>query len=128
MANEISMSAVLNVNSGTYSHLKSLSSDAQDLSSVVASGGVLSVADTEEAIPLGDLTTPGWAYFKNVSTTDLYIEIGQVVTATFYPFLKLEQGQFAGPIPLGVAAPYALCEDSGGSLEFYILEQNVPAP
>lgn len=123
MASEISISAAMNVTAGEYTHNKSLSSEAQDLTTTVASGGVLSVGTSEEAIPLGDLTTPGWAYFKNVSTADKYIEVGQMVSATFTPFLKLFQGQFAGPMPLGVAAPYAKAEAAACGLEYYILER-----
>lgn len=120
MAGEITAVAVVQVSRGGFSHIKQLSMDAQDLDASVASGGIMSVSDSSEAIPVGDLFKPGWAYFKNMSD-DIAVEIG-TDDGSFAAFLRLAPGQFAGPMPLG-AAPYAKADTAGCELEFYILER-----
>ena len=120
MAGEIQCSAVVSIVSGEFRHLKQLSQDNQDLSANVASGGIASVSAAAAALPVGDVTNVGWAYFKNL-TTDATMEVG-ADSAGFVAFLRLLPGQFAGPMPLG-AAPYAKTTAGTGELEYYILER-----
>jgi hypothetical protein len=70
------------------------------------------------ALDLGDVATPGWAVFKNLSTTD-FVQVGIDVGATFYPFLTLEPGEQM-PCHLGTTAPYALADTATVDL-FYII-------
>jgi hypothetical protein len=119
MANEVTASAVFQVNSGTYLHLKQLSQTNQDIGALTVASGVMLVPDASTAIPLGDVSAPGWAYFKNLST-DTPIEVGNSSGG----LIRLQPGQFAGPMPLG-AAPYAQADTTGAQLEYYIVEAEV---
>jgi hypothetical protein len=121
MSSEIQASAVFQVNKGAFAHFKQLTQAAQDLDGYVASGGILTVADSATVIPLGDLFKPGWAYFVNLST-DTAIEVG-IDASGFKPFLRIAPGQFNGPLSLGAAAPYAKADVAGAPLEFYIVER-----
>ena len=120
MSSEIQASAVFQINKGSFRHFKQLTQAAQDLDSLVASGGILTVADSSTEIPTGDLFKPGWAYFVNLSD-DTAIEVG-IDSSGFKTFLRLAPGQIAGPMPLG-AAPYAKADTAGAPLEFYIVER-----
>ena len=83
---------------------------------------------SQVALDLGSVTTPGWAVFSNLDVTN-YVEVGIVVAATFYPFLRLGPGTASpavagdqsGPIKLspGVVL-YALANTGAVSL-FYIV-------
>ncbi|GIV51889.1 MAG: hypothetical protein KatS3mg038_2410 [Candidatus Kapaibacterium sp.] len=42
----------------------------------------------------GDVTTPGYAYLKNLDTVN-YVQIGVVVSAVFYPLMRLNAGEAA---------------------------------
>lgn len=45
-----------------------------------------------EAIVLTDLTTNGWAYFRNRDAAN-FVQIGVDVAATFYPLVRLNAGE-----------------------------------
>ena len=73
-----------------------------------------------EAIPMGDVTTAGWAVFKNVSAAN-YVEIGTDVAAAFVPSLKLKPAeQFA--VRLGTNAPYAKANTAAVQLQYRIYQ------
>jgi len=71
------------------------------------------------ALELGSVVTPGVAVFVNLDATN-YVEIGENVSGTFYPFVKLLLGESWGPMRLGMAAPYARANTSVVDL-FYII-------
>lgn len=45
-----------------------------------------------EQLVVTDITTEGWAYFRNRDATN-YVEIGVDVAATFYPVIRLNTGE-----------------------------------
>ena len=124
MAGEIQASGIIQITSGNFTHFKQLTQDNQDLDTNVAAGGIVEVDSTPTAIPLADVTNPGWSYFRNLSATTT-LEIG-VDASGFEAFLRLLPGQIAGPMPLG-AAPYAAVESGTAQLEYYILERETEA-
>ena len=73
-----------------------------------------------EAIDLGSVATPGWAFFVNLDTLN-FVEIGIDVAAAFHPFAKLRFGEFA-VVPLGTAAPYAKADTAAVKLSYGILD------
>ena len=73
------------------------------------------------AIALGAVATPGVAYFINNDATN-YVQIGIVVSATFYPLLKLFPGEGAAVRIDGGAVPYARANTAAVVLEYAILD------
>lgn len=123
MANEITLRWSLDVTKGNLSRRLSPVSQSITLSaaSPAVAGGVISVGTTHEAIPLGDLAGNGIAWVRNLETTN-YLEIGVVVSSTFYPLLKLKAGE---SFPLRIAsgvAPYAKANTAACRLDFEIYD------
>lgn len=85
--------------------------------------GVLSVPTTAggTAIPLGVVTTPGFALFTNLDTTN-YVLVGKQVSAAFVDFLKVKPGETVGPVRLSTTAPYALANAGAVLLNYTILQ------
>ena len=114
MANEITVTQRLQVNDGNYFKIdEHVSAWRDDLT--VADGttpgtaGVQEIAfgtgDQHEVLEIGDLSTYGWAYFRNIDTTN-FVEIGLDVGTSFYKLIKLLPGQSA-LFPLATGAIYA---------------------
>lgn len=119
MANEISASGSLRCTNGTFTYNRSTSKTINQAASGMASG-VQKVGTTHEAIGVTDLTTPGWSQFTNLDSTN-YVELGVVVSATFYPFAKLLPGEsWVGR--LGTATPYAKANSAEVKMQYDILE------
>lgn len=95
-----------------------------DLASVTnkrAIHNTLPVLVTEVAIPLGSVTAPGWAMFKNLDATN-FIELR--VGTGGAKFAKLKAGESAGPFRLGSGAqmPYAIADTGTCQLEYVIID------
>lgn len=84
--------------------------------------GVQSIgfAAHEALIINAEITTFGWAYFKNLNGTN-YIEIGYDDTGTFRPFLKLLAGESC-VCPIN-AAPYAQANTGACLLDYVVFER-----
>lgn len=123
MANEISVNATLAVRKGNLSETRSTSgSFTLNAANPAKAAGIASIGfATHEAIAIGDVATAGWARFKNVDATN-YVEIGLVVSATFYPFLKLKAGEPAGPLRLGTNTIYAKANTAAVLLDYEIYD------
>ncbi len=86
------------------------------------------IGSSAEALVLGDVATPGWAVFKNLSDSDSdpppgnYVEVG-IDAGGFQAFAKLEAGE-QGMIRLGTTAPYARAYPSGVVELFYIIYED----
>lgn len=72
---------------------------------------------THEALDVAEVTTFGFAYFKNLDATN-YVQIGIDESGTFHPFIKLLAGQEA-QVWLS-EAPYAQA-DTGAVLLDYVI-------
>ena len=109
---------------GTFSVLKSYLSFAVNIQNVITLtgsnyiGGAPTIGTTEEALPMGDVATAGWAVFRNLDATN-YVEIGTVPVATFVPFLKLKPGEWFA-CRLGTNAPYAKANTASCVLDYKI--------
>ena len=126
MANEIAYAIQMrlaNVVSGlsdTYS-ASGLKAD-QAVALLVRNVQTISTGAGGDVLDLGSVVTPGMAVFVNLDAAN-YVEVGIQLTGTFYPFLKLNFGEQAGPMRLGVAAPYARANTLAVKL-FYIVYNN----
>lgn len=75
---------------------------------------------TEEAIQLGEVTAPGWAYFINRDETN-FIHIRASTGGG--GFAKLFPGEPCGPLRLGsgAQAPFAIADTAPCVLEYLII-------
>jgi len=95
MANEINVNLSLSVANGNYSDSFSVSGRF-DQSVQMSSGGVIEIGTAVETISLGEITTAGYAAFRNLSTATsgtAYIALGAYVGTNLYEFVQLRRGQ-----------------------------------
>lgn len=77
-----------------------------------------SIGTSEEAITLGEVTSPGWAIFINRDTVN-FIEL-RVATGGA-KFAKLKAGEFCIlRLGSGAQAPYAIADTAACLLEYFI--------
>ena len=74
-----------------------------------------------EALGLGDVTTPGFAWFYNLDTNN-FVEIGTTDGTNHTAFLKLRAGEKAA-LWLGVAAPAAKATTNAVWLSYVIVNR-----
>lgn len=119
---DISITSSFNLTKGTLkrSYSRNDTVDFVATAPTVASG-CASIGTTQEALVLQDVSSLGWARFENLDTTN-YVEIGVVVSATFYPFIKLLAGEFVFT-RLGTAVvPYARANTAAVQLDYEIFQ------
>lgn len=120
MADEITLAATLSYeDSEGSSELFTLS----DILASVASKKYIkhkqNIGTSEEAITLGEVTTPGWALFINRDETN-FINL-KVATAGAI-FAKLKPGEFALlRLGSGAQVPYAISDTAACQLEFFLI-------
>jgi hypothetical protein len=95
MANEITVTAGINVVNGNFSHIEQVVAFSFDQATVGGGNpGTITLGfGAEEDIALGDITTLGWCKIKNLDATN-FIRIGPKSTVMI-PFAKLLPGEFA---------------------------------
>jgi len=94
MADEISLSISLRVVKGSLDVSKAVS-DQYDLSASAPNVAGLTQAighAAHEAVTMGDVSTLGWAWFRNLHATN-FVQIGVDVGSTFYPVARLNAGE-----------------------------------
>lgn len=98
MANEITVSAALQIEKGNLSMTVPSSRQQIDMTGTRASHALQTIGTTYEAISAGDITSAGWCRILNIDSTN-YVEIGLEVSSTFYPMFKLLPGHWVqGPL------------------------------
>lgn len=122
MANEISVSGTLGVRKGYLNAMRNQGrAFTLNAASPAKAAGIASIGHSaHEAIPMGDVSTAGWAWFENLDTTN-YVEIGIDVSSAFHAFLKLKPGEFA-LVRLATNAPYAKANTAAVKLDYEIFE------
>lgn len=97
MANEITVSVALNVNNGLYSESFQASGVRVDQTTQRAAAGITNVVTSAVAvINLGQVSTAGYAAFRNLSTATsgtAYIALGAYDGTTLHEFAHLRRGQ-----------------------------------
>lgn len=120
MADEITIDARMRVANG-FLNLDLKSTGAQwDMTGDNMSSQVQTIGTSHETIEFGDISTAGWAFFRNVDATN-YVEIGRDVSSTFYPVIKLEPGE-ACVCRLASTAIYAQANTASVPLHYAIVE------
>ena len=98
MADEITMSASLQIAATNFAESFSPGKLSVDLSDTSGSGGTQTIGTAVEAITKGDTSDGGVFFFRNTDSTN-YVEIGptsnDTAGGTFYPTIKLLAGEYA---------------------------------
>lgn len=126
MANEITISAFINVLKGNLSYTQNQGSIQFDMSGSRAVGGTATSSGTAVALPLSTVpdTALGWVYMKNTSSVageDIQIGTG---TGTFVPLLMLKPREIAVFRFNSSAATTPTFRSTSGSpiLQYWIVE------
>lgn len=96
MANEVGVSVSLRVRNGNADESFSAAGAQFDQAAQGSVGGIISVGTNTETITLGDVTTAGYAAFRNLSTATsgtAYIAIGSYDGTNVQEFVALRRGQ-----------------------------------
>lgn len=119
---DISITSSFNLTKGTLKRSYSRN-DAVDFvaAAPTVASGCASIGTTQEALVLQDVSSLGWARFENLDTTN-YVEIGVVVSATFYPFIKLLAGEFVFTRLETAVVPYARANTAAVQLDYEIFQ------
>lgn len=123
MAQEIQIVSSLTVNKGFLSLARDPGAQQIDMSGTRYDGGVQDIGFSthEQLVFKSDFGTPGWAYFRNLDATN-FVQVGVVVSATFYPLVKLFAGE-ACVFPLATSTIYAKADTAAVKLEYVPLER-----
>jgi hypothetical protein len=116
MAREITVNLKISTLKGDLNHTENPGTLFIDLTGTTAIGGAATVTTSAAALPMGSVTSAGYAYFKNTGPTN-YVEIG---VGSFTPFLKLKAGE-AAICRLATNAPTARANTGSVVLQYYIL-------
>lgn len=96
MANEISVSMSLRVKNGNAEESFLASGVQADQATQGSVGGIVSIGTAVETITLGEVTTAGYAAFRNLSTATAgtaYIALGTYDGTNLHEFASLRRGQ-----------------------------------
>ena len=112
MANEITVSMSLSVKNGLHDESFSVGSTRFDQTTQAAEGSVIEVGTAVETIALGDITTAGFAAFRNLSTATAgtaYVALGKYDGTNLHEFVALRRGQpallpLSGGVTVGAKA------------------------
>jgi hypothetical protein len=118
MSSEITINLRLRVQKDFLDHREDPGTFRVDMTGSNATGGVQAIGTSGEALSVTDVSTPGYAYFRNLGPTN-FVEIG-TGTTTFVAFARLKVGE-AAIMRLGTTAPTARANTAPVNLQYYIL-------
>jgi hypothetical protein len=96
MANEINLAMSLRVRNGNADESFSVSGAQFNQSTQGSVGGIVQIGTNVETLSLGDVTTAGYAAFRNLSTATAgtaYIALGAYDGTNIQEFVHLRRGQ-----------------------------------
>lgn len=119
MADEITISASLAVANVFSSVSRGVNlSFTPDMSGATFIHNVQEIGTAEEAIVMGDVSTPGWAWFRNLDTTN-YVEIRPGTGKD--DLVRLNAGEWCVfRFAADVTAPYAVANTASVKIEYLI--------
>lgn len=120
MANEVTVDAMLEFLDSVNTNRKLTASKRADVSTKKPLWHKQAIGfNAEEAIQLGEATSPGWALFINRDPTNF---INLKVATSGAIFAKLLPGEFALlRLGSGAQAPYAIADTGSCDLEFLVI-------
>ncbi len=120
MANEIQVTTRLKVTK-SYLALDKYASTSPTMTGTHYSTAAQTIGTTYEALGINaDVATAGWAFFRNLDTTN-YVEVGVEVAAAFYPLIKLKAGE-AAIVRLATSSVFAKANTAAVNLEWMVVE------
>jgi uncharacterized protein (UPF0264 family) len=96
MANEVSVAVSLRVRNGNADESFSVSGAQFNQSTQGSVGGIVQIGTNVETLSLGDVTTAGYAAFRNLSTATsgtAYIALGAYDGTNLHEFVSMRRGQ-----------------------------------
>lgn len=121
MANEIKVTTYLKCTNGSFVDNWTPAELSVTQSAIGAAGGAQTIGTSAEALGVTDLSTVGYARFRNLDATN-FVQIGPYVTSTFYPAIKLKPGEQA-VLRLDPTNPwYAKADTAAVKLQYLVLE------
>ena len=131
MADEVKASLVLSVANGNYSDRFSASGVSVDQTTQAGAAGVVTVGTAVQALSLGQVTTAGYAAFRNLSTLTSgthAIFIGSYDGTNNQEVVKLQRGMAAvlplvPTITIGVRAVTSTQYTSAARLQYLVLSE-----
>jgi|LakMenE01Jun11ns_1017448.scaffolds.fasta_scaffold9797999_2 hypothetical protein len=126
MANEITLSLSLAVRNGNYDESVADSARVDQTTQRAASGVVVVGSNAVQTIALGDVTTAGYASFRNLSTATsgtAYIALGKYDGTNLHEFVQLRRGQPAMLPLIGNVSVGARSYGTPANLRYIILAE-----
>jgi len=126
MANEITLNLSLVVRNGNYDESVADSSRVDQTTQRAASGVVVVGSNAVQTIALGDVTTAGYASFRNLSTATsgtAYIALGKYDGTNLHEFVQLRRGQPAMLPLIGNVSVGARSYGTPANLRYIILAE-----
>ena len=122
MADEIAVGLDIELENGNLKSSKRISRGSLKVDQTTARlvENVQDVGTTHEALVMGEVSTAGYAFFRNLDGTN-FVEIGIDASGTFHGTIKLKAGE-AAIVRLGTNAPYAQADTAAVDLQYMIFE------
>lgn len=122
-ADEITANVTFKVTKGYLDFTRAVN-DTHDITASApnVSGKTQLIGTTPEQVAIGDVATCGWAFFRNLNTSNV-LEIGAADASTnFLPLIRLAPGQYC-LLPLGTNFFYAVSFTNSTVLEKAIVDR-----
>jgi len=118
MANEAIVSVSLQFKKGNVDHTLSDAAKTFDVTGTRYIRAVQNVGTSEEALDMGDITDPGWAYFRNLDSSN-YVEIRAATGDT--ACIRINAGESCC-FRLIATAPFVIANTGAIDLEYMIVQ------
>ena len=121
MADEINIGLDVELENGNLKSSKRISKGSLKVDQTTARlvEGVQEIGTTHEALAMNDVSSAGYAYFRNLDDTN-FVQLGIDSGGTFHGFAKLKAGE-AALVRLTTNAPYAKADTAAVDLQYLIL-------
>jgi hypothetical protein len=122
MANEITITNGIRIEKGNLRVQRDVLTTNRDLTGGRVQFSVQNIAVTATNIDTGDLTTAGWAMFRNLNATH-FVDVGPLDGSNnLVSFIRLRPGDRHGPVRLQSLTLAAIANTASVDLEVLIAE------
>lgn len=122
MANELTITAAASLVNGNYRERFDLGNSLQvDQSAQGAMSGIVNIGTSEEDLDLSELSTPGYAFLRNLDATN-FVTIGPKSGGVMVSMIKLLPGEIAIFRLAGSVTLRAVADTAAVELQRMILE------
>lgn len=118
MANEATVTVSLQFAKGSVDLTLSDAAKTFDVTGTRYQRAVQSVGTSEEALDMGDITDPGWAYFRNLDASN-FVEIRAATGDT--ACIRINAGESCC-FRLVATAPFVMADTAAIDLEYMIVQ------